>query len=401
MSKHIAIINPVGIDVGGATTLCLQYANLSLDVWFKYNASSPIEKINHVNFYKSSHELLALVSSYDRLLFVNMWFGKTMPDTVLDDVLKIRKAFPQIEICYIHCSRRLIDLYKLLPVCQKYNFMFDYIYSLNKSIHEFNYCKSVLMNINPYMLPEYNPVPFNERNNVVFTAGRVEGFKGIVKYFSFIDNKFVARFGKYVYLHEGAKFNYHKNDDGVSCPPQMLAIFDTTTSPKKLKPEFVLKNYGELPDSNKYNIFPSYNMKEIENRWKYYYAGVCCILGTKSFCIKKQSLINNNCWTVSDNAERKAVEKTSLLWSDTLEYADLEKMSFGIPLLFSRMYSQIIKFTDDRLIYNSFAEIPEKIVALANYYDDARIKQHEWLINKLKNVNNNILVEFTKEFDNA
>ena len=399
MSKRIVIINPVGFEGGGGTTLCLEYAKLGIDVWFKDYTFSWQEKLNlpdHVNVYTNKEELLNLAKNNDRLLFVNLWFGKTMPDTVLDDIITIRKLYPKVEICYIHCSRRLLDLYKLLPVCQKNNFMFDYIYSLNKSIHTFNYCDSVLMNINAYTLPEYNPVKFSERRKIVFTAGRVEAFKGIVRYFNSIDLNYINKFNNYIYLHEGAKFSYHKNNDGVSCPPQMLSIFDTTQSPKIIKSQFVLKKYGEEPDKDKYNIYPSYNIEDIENRWKYYFAGVCCILGTKSECVKNRTLFGDK-WLISDSFEKKIIEKTALLWSDTLEYADLEKMAFGIPLLFSREYSKIIGFNDDRLIYNSFSEIPEKVKSLSNYYDDARESQYIWLNNKLKNVNDNIIKEFTKE----
>ncbi len=401
MNKRIAIINPVGFEGGGATTLCLEYAKLGIDVWFRDYTFTWQERLsleNHVHVYKSKEELFELAKNNDRLLFVNLWFGKTMPESVLDDIVDIRKLYPHVELCYIHCSRRLLDLYKLLPVCNRHNFMFDYIYSLNKSIYEFNYCNSVLMNINAYTLPKYNPVALSDRQKVIFTAGRVEAYKGFLRYFNSIDSEFVQQFGDYIYLHEGAKFSWHKKDNGISCPPQMLSIFDMSQSPKVLKPQFTLKNYGEVPERYKYNIYPSYNVQDIQSRWSHYFAGVCCALGTKSTCVKNKSLLCSKSWIISDVAERKSIERTSLLWSDAMEYADLEKMSFGIPLLFSRTHSQIIGFTDERLIYNSFGDIPKKVRALENYYDDARIKQYEWLVNKLNGVNENIIKEFTKEF---
>lgn len=397
--RRIAVVNPVGFEGGGATTLCAQYAKLGIDCWFKSNSAfhrSDFMSESSIKLYSCTKELLELAKQYDRLLFVNMWFGKTMPENVLDDVVLLRKTFPKLEICYVHCSRRLLDLYALLPVCQKYNFMFDYIFSLNPMIKTFGYCNSIAMNINAFTIPEYNPVKVEDRNRVVFTAGRLEAYKGFLRFFNSIDDTMLQNMGDFVYIHEGAKYNHHKKDDGISCPPQMLSIFDTTVSPKVLKPQFVLREYGDEPLLHKFNIYPSYDMKYIYDRWRYYYVGVCCILGSRSAYVCSNSLFGDS-WIINDSREYHDLEKRASLWSDVLEYADIEKIVFGIPVLFSRKYSQIIGFTDDRLIYNSYGEIPKKVYALQEYYDDARENQYQWFVDKMKNVNDIILEQFTKD----
>jgi hypothetical protein len=401
MTRRIAIINPVGVEGGGATTLCVQYAGLGIDCWMKNTvdyANSIVATIPNIKPYSTDNDLLDIATKYDRLLFVNMWFGHTMPDNVIDNVIKLRKNYPNLEICYIHCCRGLGDLYTLLPVCQQHNFMFDYIFSLHPQITSFPYCKSVFMNINACILPDYSPLSVNERNNIVFTSGRVEGFKGVVKYFNSIDDDFLASTGKFTYIHEGAKYSHHKNNDGISCPPQMLSIFDTTTSPKSLKPQYVLRDYGQEPLCDKFNIYPSYDMRFIRDRWKHYFAGICCVLGTTSGYMVEQTLFGTE-YKIKDKRERTLIDKRTNDWGDTLEYADIEKMSFGVPVFFSRKFSQIIGFTDERLIYNSFSEIPEKVKLLHTYYDDVREAQYTWLHEKLQNVNATILEKFTGDIN--
>ena len=189
MSKKIAIINPVGFDGGGAITLCLQYAKLGIDVILKNQLKSnqylPVLNEN-IYLYSNVNELVELCDKYDRLLFVNLYFGK-ITSTVLDDILVLKSIYPKIEICYIHCARHMGDLQTLLPICNKHNFMFTHVYSLLPYIHTFKYCDSTFMNINEFIPPDYNPVNFEYRLKVVFSSGRAEAFKGTLKYFNSVD----------------------------------------------------------------------------------------------------------------------------------------------------------------------------------------------------------------------
>ena len=70
----------------------------------------------------------------------------------------------------------------------------------------------------------------------------------------------------------------------------------------------------------------------------------------------------------------------------------------GVPVFFSRRYAQLLGFTDDRLIYNCFSEIPDKVNALIDYYDDAREKQWHWFVDSISKLNAEIIDTFTKEF---
>lgn len=399
MRKKIAIINPVGFEGGGITTLCLQYAKLGIDVIVKNQLKSnqylPVLDEN-IHLYSDINELVELCGKYNRLLFVNLYIGK-ITNTVLDDILTLKSVYPNIEICYIHCTRHMGDLQTLLPICNKHNFMFTHIYSLLPYIHEFKYCDSTFMNINAFTPPNYNPVNFEDRLNVIFSSGRVEAFKGTLKYFNSIDFDFLQKSNGYTYLHEGANFNFHKRDSGISCPPQLLSLFDTIKSPKIVKQQYAFKRYGESPEVDKFNIYPSYNVDDVYDRWKNYYAGICCILGTKSNYVRQKSLFEDR-FVIADVKERNLVEKQSLNWGDTLEYADIEKIFAGVPTLFSRKYSELIGFNDFRLIYDSFLDIPRLVANLSACYDDIRIEQYKWLVDKLNGVNANIIEQFTKEF---
>ena len=387
----VAIVNQVGFERGGATTLLLQYAKLGFNVYFKGDGEQISDK--NVHFY-SSKDILEVFRDYDRILFLNLWYGTTIPDTVLDDILQLHSVYPDKELCYLHCYRKTDDLDKLLPVCKAHNFMFKRIFSLNPVVRNYsNYCPCTILDINAYTLPDYSPVAFLERRNVVFSSGRTASFKNTPRYFQAIDNDFLANAGSFVYVHEGAEFTFSKTG-GVGCPPQLLIAFNKTT-PKTLKEQFVIKQYGEVPEHNKFNLYPSYDASGIQARWKYNYAGVCCILGTISDCVVSNFLFDNKV-IVSDKRERTLIESKALNWNSSLEYADIEKIVFGVPVLFSATYADIINFTDGRLIYKSFADIPNKVNALHSYYDEVREGQYKWLVDRLKGVNENIITIFTK-----
>lgn len=401
----IAVINQVGFDRGGATTVCLEYAKLGIDAIF--NTSSPLDRslldmfhgTENVYTYTSTDELLKLVNKYDRVLCFNLWYGKTIPDNVIDFCIAIKQTYPNIDVCYMTCFRKTDDMYKLLPICKAKSFMFDHIFSLNPLVKNIDgWCSATIMNMNAVTLPKYSPANVEERKKIVFSSGRTEAFKNTTKYIQSINNEFLQNAKNFVYLHEGAGFNFNKNG-GVSCQPQLLSVFNLT-SPKTVKPQYTFKHYGELPDSNKFNLYPAYNLDEIANRWKYYYAGVCCILGTVSGYSMSPGLFDNR-FEIIESRERKLTEEKAKNWNTDLEYADIEKITLGVPVLFSRMYANLIDFTDERLIYNSFSEIPNKVTALSSCYDEVREVQYQWLVNKTKNVNESIIKNFTEEFSNA
>lgn len=399
---RVAIVNQVGFDRGGATTLCLQYAKLGLDVWFNtHNPISPelipIHSIKpNVYTYSTANDLISAMANYDRVLFLNLWYGKNISDTALTNLIAIREHNPDIELCYLHCFRKTDDLDKLLPICKAKDFMFDHIFSLNpETLNLSDWCPATIMDINAITLPKYSPVDFANRKQIVFSAGRTEAFKNTTKYIQSIDNDFLTSAKEFTYIHEGAGFNFNKSG-GVSCQPQILSIFNLT-SPKTLKSQYALKSYDESPEHGKFNLYPAYNVDNIQTRWKYYYAGVCCILGTRSGYTNSGMLFDDE-WTISDSKERTLTEKKALNWNSSLEYADIEKIMYGVPVFFSRMYANLIGFTDERLIYNSFSEIPVKVNELSAYYDDTREKQYNWLVDKISGVNENVIKIFTGKF---
>ena len=405
MAKKVAIVNCVGFDRGGATTVCVEYAKLGIDVLF--NISHPLDStlidlyksMKNLYTYSSEKELVQLLVRYDRVLFFNMWYGKTIPETVLDCAILTKSTYPDKDVCYMTCFRKIDDMQRLLPICQKHQFMFDHVFSLNPQIKNVTgWCNATVMNMNAVTLSQYSPVPVGDRKKIVFSSGRTEAFKNTTKYIQSITDEFLQSSGDFTYLHEGAGFNFNKSG-GVSCQPQLLSVFNLV-SPKTVKPQYTFKHYGEVPDTTKFNLYPAYNFNEIEMRWKYYYAGVCCILGT----VSGYSITNNLFDTkleISDSRERKLTEEKAKNWNTDLEYADIEKITFGVPVFFSRMYADIIGFTDERLIYNAFSEIPNKVSALSSCYDEVREVQYQWLVDKVKGVNESIIKNFTKEFSNA
>jgi hypothetical protein len=394
MSKRIAIINPVGFDGLGSETLCIQYAKLGLDVWFYSETNIENE---YVHIYSSSDELLELSNNYDRLLFINLWFGVEVPDNVLDNLILLRKERPSLELCYIYCARSNSLMNKLLPKCDKYGFMFDCVFTLSGDLQNFNRCPVIQMRLNAITLDKYSAMPIESRKPIIFTSGRVASFKGTLKYFKAINQEFLSSTGEFSYIHEGANFTFHKNDNGVSGSVVLMPLFDTTKHPKEVRSEYIFKRYGEVPQRGKLNIYGEYNRDEAPQRWQNYFAGVCCILGTVSDYVDDNSLFDNEL-VIRDPKERLYVEKASLLWNGDLEYADIEKLVAGVPLFFSRCYAQLLGFTDERLIYNCFSEISDKVNALVNYYDDARECQWKWFVDSISRLNTEIIDTFTKDF---
>lgn len=401
--KRVAIVNQVGFDRGGATTVCAEYAKIGIDVLF--NIEKPLDSsllsmysnVKNIYTYSSSSELLGLVSKYDRLLFFNLWYGKVIPDDVFAPIISIKQTYPNIELCYMTCFRKIDDIKNLLPICNSNNFMFDHIFSLNPEVTTVQgWCKATIMNMNAVTLPEYNPLSVEQRKKIVFSSGRTEAFKNTTRYIQSIDDDFLNSAGEFTYIHEGAGFNFNKNG-GVSCQPQLLSIFNLT-SPKTLKSQYSVKRYEDLPDAHKFNLYPSYNVSDIYERWKYYYAGVCCILGTISGYSSSGFLFDTDL-EITDSRERTLTLSKAKNWNDDLEYADIEKMIMGVPVFFSRLYASIIGFDDDRLIYNSFSDIPKKVNELYRYYDEVREGQYNWLVSKVKTVNKTILENFAEEFN--
>lgn len=398
MTKKVAIINPVGFDGGGGVTLCLQYAKIGLPVIMREhtmpNYTRPVVNDN-ISTYSSQSQLIAMCEGFDRLIFVNLYYGK-ITDSVLDDILALRSTYKDKEICFIHCYRKTTNIEELLPICDRNGFMFDCIFSLHPHITDINRCPAVFMNINAFTQPKYLPASFEDRHKVVFTSGRPESLKGTLKYFSAIDDNFLQRAKDFLWLHEGANFTFSKSSDSVNVPPQLLLLFDKTHTPKTVLNQYTFKRYGEEAETQKFNLYPQYNVDDVYDRWKYYYAGVCCILGTKSSYIHSNLLFDND-EIIADSRERTLVEKHALNFSDTLEYADIEKICAGVPVLFSKKYASIIGFNDNALIYDSFSEIPDKVNNLSVNYDKVRNCQYEWLSRKLSEVNSNIIAQFTKE----
>lgn len=392
---RVAVVNPTGFYVGGAITLCVQYALIGIDAFIKDfvpNGGKKPSLPNNVQTYNTSAELLFIAGMYDRLIFIDLWHGTEAPDTVLDDLLAIQKANPSIELCWVYSSRTLTMYNELSPICELHNFRFDHIYSLNSELKK--YVKGdilKIMRLNAYTPMTHDIVSLADRDNIVFSAGRVEAFKGTTRYISQVDEEFVS--SDFIFEHDGATFNFHKDNNGVSCPPQLLSIFDTNATPKKVKSQYALKRYSESPEAHKFNIYPEYCVDDMYDVWKHHYAGVCCILGTKSGYKRSVSLFGTTL-EIKDSAERKRIEKSAAMWNDDIEYADIEKLELQIPLLFSRRYAQIIHFTDERLIYDSFSQIPEKVKNLGFCYTDVVKKQQLWYNSNIADVNKQILEIF-------
>ena len=403
MDKRVAIIVPVGFDGGGITTLGIQYSKIGLPVYFKDKIQplqfKPTESSSLTHSYSSLNELFEIASCFDRLLFLPFTLKDEELDVAMECAFQVREKFGKdLELCYIHCSRKVDHVHRLLNCCDRHGFKFDHIFSISPLIRTITTVSTSYLNINAYTFPKLSNVIYErDRQHIVFSASRVEALKGTIAWFTSITPEFFDSAGDFCYLHEGAKFSFHKSDTGVSTTPHLLTLFDTTVKPKRLKPQYVFKRYGECPEINKFNIYPSYNLDDIYTRWITNYAGICCILGTKSICKCVSSLLETK-YVVSDRLENRRIQANIPIWGDALEYADMEKIALGIPVLFSRKYAEIIGFTDEHLIYDSFVLIPKVVSELHDHYDRCVKEQRMWLVNRQKHVNANIVQKFRQEF---
>ena len=387
---NTAIINSFGFESGGMTTLCLYYSKLGFDVYIK-DKVHPLKykmSIENANIYNSDDELLDISKKYDRLIFLPPAYKSDLKSGLYEKaflpIFDIRKNNPNVELCYLYCSRDSDDFIDyLLPVLTRNNFDFDHYFSITPKL--LNIKSNVkCFDINAFIFD--GDVNIRYDSDIVFTAGRVEGFKGVVKYFDNINFD-----SGYTYVHEGAGYNFNKNGN-VSVPLQLLNV--------KNNPNVLFKQYGDVPVINKLNIYPTYKLEDAKYRWSNYFAGICCIMGTKTLYKKGNTLFDKDTWFVDNKAEDTLISKQSKLWGiGGLEYANLEMINIGIPVLFSRGYSNIIGFNDDRLIYNRFSEIPTKLDKLKSHdvYEDTIKYQREFFIKKQADINKTIIDIFRGE----
>lgn len=387
----VAILNNAGFCVGGTNTLCFEYAKLGFDVFIRnrFRPHVHISKYpNNIFIYSSIEDLIASLINYDRILTVDLWGGGYGYDKMFDDFITIRDKLPNLEICHVHCQRDISTWPQVLRICKNKNFSFYHVFSLNPLMLRFP--NSSVLDVNAFILPSIDWIEYSNKNNIIFSAGRVEYIKGINKYIVSITPEFLHLSSDFIYLHEGLKFSCNNNQIKY----RVKNLFDTNG----VKNEWIeFKSYGQPPEKEKFNVYPTYNVDDIYERWKYYFAGVCCVLGVKSgYKYNKSLLVKDR--VIADEKERDSIEKSSKYWNESLEYTEMEKIASGVPVLFSRPYSKLLGFNDERVIYDKFLDIPGKVSTLFAYYDDVRNQQFNWLLNKLDSTNKNIISKFTEDF---
>lgn len=388
-----AIIVETGFDGGGTTKLGIEYSKLGLPVYFR-DTVQPLQfkpdDIGNIKLYNSDLELFDIANKYDRLIFLPLTLYDRNLAQSLHKLLKIRSYNRNVELCYLFCNRKSTRIKALLDLCNDNNFAFDHYFSISKSLMD--YVKNcTYLNINAFTFSDYTNISMDNRKPIIFSAGRVESVKGTTSYFQSINEKFLS--DDYYYIHEGAKYSFNKNGN-VSVSPQLFSLFDMSSKPKKLRPSYKFLSYGESPSIDKLNIYPSYKLDDALHRWSNYYLGVCCILGSNSVCRKVKSLFGYS-FIADDLIENEKLDKNSIIWNDVLEYADIEKISVGVPVIFSRKYAKKLNFLDERLIYDSFSEIPDKAHSLKTYYEDCRNNQYNFFKDKQLNINKRIIEKFT------
>ena len=122
-------------------------------------------------------------------------------------------------------------------------------------------------------------------------------------------------------------------------------------------------------------------------------------MGTENKYVQSKSLFDNS-WRVINNKEQTLVSKQAKLWGVRgLEYANLEMINLGLPVLFSRGYGELLQFDDSRLLYSRFSEIPAILEKLTDlwYYKTCRNAQRSFFVNKQSTINKRIIEVFTGE----
>ena len=388
-----AIIAETGFDGGGTTKLGIEYSKLGLPVYFR-NTIQPLQfkpdDVGNIKLYESDSELFDIATKYERLIFLPLALYDRNLTPELHKLIKIRSNNRNVELCYLFCNRKSNRVEALLNLCNENKFVFDHYFSISPSLSKYvENC--TYLNINAFTFFNYPDISKECRKPIIFSAGRVESVKGTTAYFQSINDKFLS--DDYYYIHEGAKYSFNKNGN-VSVSPQLFSLFDMNSKPKKLQYNYRFLSYEDFPSIDKLNIYPSYKLDDALSRWSTYYLGICCILGSSSVCRKVKSLFGYS-FITDDASENERLNRNSRIWNDALEYADIEKISVGVPVLFSRKYAEKLNFLDERLIYDSFSEIPDKAHSLNNYYEDCRNNQYNFFKDRQLNINKLIVGKFT------
>jgi glycosyltransferase involved in cell wall biosynthesis len=389
-SMRVAIVNDVGFDGGGISRLAIEYSKLGFDVYTRRRVHAR-QTIPHdcsrLKLYDYPEHIIKDLNKYDRVIFLPFTFNTSELDKKFSYWVSICKNL-QSEICYIYCSRNLIHITALIELEKKYNFRFSRIFSINPASVKLD-TNIVCMNINAYTFGGHDVCSVDDRFKVILSAGRIEAFKGTIKYiqsFNYMNDD-------YTYVHEGANISF--NENGYSVPPQLFCLFSELKPKKILKPQYAIRNYDEMSDIDKLNIYPSYGSRRI-NAWSNYYAGICCTLGTISKCREQKSIFGKE-YIISDKFEATNVSRQSENWNDALEYTTLEMIAVGLPVLFSRKYAELIGYNDNRVIYDSFSEIPIILDSMYRCYADICDSQYEEFRRRYDDVNANIIRIFKEE----
>lgn len=216
---NVAVVNAFGFDSAGMSTLCLQYSRLGIDVYFKdvlHPLKNKMDNTYDIRFYKTDAELVKISKLYDRMIFLPPAYKADYLNGKYEKAFKfifdIRESNKDIELWYLYCSRDTDDFTEcLIPMLESNNFDFDIYLSICTKLSGYK-DNVVCMDINAFTFDDIKPV--KETKKVVFTAGRIEGFKGTGKYLSAIDSEFLN--SDFTYIHEGAGYSFNSKGDRKS-----------------------------------------------------------------------------------------------------------------------------------------------------------------------------------------
>ena len=256
---------------------------------------------------------------------------------------------------------------------KKYLDLFDRIICISdevkKYVNEISNTKCGIFDVNVYKFHDIEIIKKEQRKNVISYIGRFANFKGWNTFFDWSVNE-KDLFAKYSISFEGGLFA--KTEKSFSSTIGIIACLCNSTKDKdikgkksgKTKIHFDYSNYDKDIKERIVHLYPSYNLKEMLKRAR-----------------KKKFVI----FPIGYN---KKIEKVKSQFEVAMEYAWLEMIDIGTPIVCTTQYANSYIINGKKLIdcdcglvfINDYNELNDKLNEYEKNYDTNIVKMKKFFV---------------------
>lgn len=380
MREDIIVVNPAGLDRGGSETLGRQFAELlDCPVVFRLRPKEDYEESGRTHYFRENEDLdrynpkLAIINLFD---IRNGWFASKSPE----DFMQYFKDRGIITV-FVFCIRS--NMAKAIikgneHLIKNSDYVLYYSDSLQEEMESLNK-NAIKTDINIFNFNESMiPLKFEDRLRIVTTAGRVEAIKALPRFFRNLKSNINDNIYKDVYfIHQGARFKESLETKKISGPLGLIQLLcDGDLKTKEINKSFnCIEKEFELSDRlehNKINMLLPYDKENIKDIWPRLLVNIYPVLGK----IKADN---------GSKKEKNYIDRHKGYWDKSMEYAQLEMIDYGTPVLFSKEFLENYEYGQELLdldfYYECYEDIPDALSKTINDKD-----KYEYIANSQKEI---------------